>query len=79
MGNEDKMENNEKFLQDIDDFRNAVKQLSDHINKAKVNWKDEQFENLSKTINEIASSSKDVLESGKLCERELKRFNTIVK
>lgn len=73
------MESEEEFFQDIDDFKMSVKLLSDNLNKSKVNWKDNQFEKLFKSISEIASSSKDVLEAGNLCRKELKKFTTILK
>ena len=70
------MENSKLVLQDIDEIKSCIKNLSEEINKANVEWKDEKFNQLFESIQEIAHDSKDLLETGEKCEKMIKKFET---
>ncbi len=70
------MENSDLVLQDIEDFRSYVKNLSEKINKANVEWKDEKFKQLYKSIQEIANDSKELINAGEKCKKAIKNFSS---
>ena len=60
--------------QDIKALQDAVKELGDGINHSGVNWGDEKFEELKKTIQGIAKSSKQVMQANTNCEKAIRNF-----
>jgi len=70
-------ENYKNLQNDIHQFEDVIKNLSDGVNKCGISWKDSQYEQLSSKINTIAKSSKSVIQSGQRCESAIKRFESI--
>ena len=59
------------------DFQKAVKKLGSAVNKSGIEWTDAQFNSLSNSIKNVATTSKQVLVFGGQCGSAIKRFNTI--
>lgn len=62
---------------DIRDFQNSVRILSQNVNGAGLEWRDSKYAELRESINSIAADSKAVLQASERCLDALKKFETI--
>ncbi|MGN0108190.1 MAG: hypothetical protein ACI4A5_10920 [Hominilimicola sp.] len=62
---------------DLDAFHASVKRLGYGVGKASALWKDEKYTELSNSIRNIASMSKDVIIAGNRCHDSISRFDSI--
>jgi len=56
--------NSNDIRREIASFQDAVKKLSDGINKSGTDWNDSKFKELSGHIRGVANSSKQTIQSG---------------
>ena len=63
-----------KFDKNLEEFQDAVRNLSVGISEAGVSWNDGQFVLLQQKIDELAGSSKRVLTCGEECKRDIQKF-----
>lgn len=59
------------------DFQAAIQKLSSGIGQASSLWKDAKYSELSSSVGEIATQSRDVLVSGERCCSAVSRFDRI--
>ena len=58
-----------KIRREIESFQYSVKALSAGLKSSGTEWKDEKYKDLSKLVQDIASSSKRVIATGdRVCE-----------
>lgn len=62
---------------DLNFFQASVKRLSGGISRASPLWRDEKFAELSASVAQIASQSREVMLAGERCYSALNRFNAI--
>ena len=66
-----------KIRREIESFQHSVKALSTGLKGSGTEWKDEKYRELSKLVQDIASSSKKIIVSGdRVCET-IDRFKKI--
>lgn len=58
-------------------FQAAIQKLSGSIGQASALWRDPKYSELSSSVGEIASQSKDVLVSGERCCSSVIKFDKI--
>lgn len=58
-------------------FQGAVRKLSTGVGNASVLWNDDRYSELSSSVVNIATSSRDVLNAGDRCCCSVDRFNSI--
>lgn len=63
--------------QEMQSFEASVKRLSAGVGQASVLWRDEKYSELSASVSEIASQSRDVLVSGQRCCASVEKFISI--
>lgn len=73
------MENSKNVLKDIEEFRTCIQELENQINKAGIEWRDEKFQALTKAIQQIANNTRELIESGEECQKNIKNFETYIK
>ena len=59
------------------DFQAAVQRLSSGISQASVLWRDSKYSELSSSVGEIATQSRDVLISADRCCAAVRKFEKI--
>ena len=69
--------NSYEIKKQVYDFQKIVQKLGTEINSAGALWNDSKFQELSASIGEIASDSRDVIMSGENCSALLMRFEQI--
>ena len=65
------------YYQELQEFQNSLKNLSDTITAARVLWKDENYAKLSRSVIEVANMSRAVVEAGERSQRSVNRFYDI--
>lgn len=70
------MENSKTLIQDIEEFKNNTIVLSDKISQAGLEWKDEKYIELLKSIQNIAKDSKELIQKGENCKKSIKVFES---
>lgn len=69
---------NEIVRKEMQIFQSSVKKLSAGISRASSLWKDKKFSELSASIGEVATNSKNVIVAGDRCCSSVDKFNKIV-
>ena len=64
----------ENIKKEMQVFQSSVKQLSAGIGRASSLWGDEKFSELSASVGEIASQSKDIIVAGDRCCSSIDKF-----
>lgn len=67
----------ENIKKEIEIFQSAVKKLSNSIGRASSLWKDDKFSELSSSVREIASQSKEIIVMGDRCCSSIAKFEKI--
>ena len=67
----------ENIKKEMQVFQSSVKQLSAGIGRASSLWMDAKFSELSASVGEIASQSKDVIVTGDRCCSSIDKFDKI--
>lgn len=67
----------ENIRKEMQIFQSSIKNLSAGIGRASSLWKDEKFSELSASIGEVASNSKNVIVAGDRCCSSVDKFNKI--
>lgn len=62
---------------DMDDFYNAVKLLSDSVNRSGIDWKDEKYKELAGKIQELATFSSQIIQAGEESKTAMRVFESI--
>ena len=62
---------------DISRFQDIIRNLSIGVNRAGISWRDAQYSELADKIQELASSSKEVIQAGERCVAAMRRFDDI--
>ena len=71
------MMNSTGISADMQEFRSAIKKLSDKIGRAASLWNDAKFAELSASVGVVATQSKDLMVSGERCCTAIEKFNKI--
>lgn len=66
-----------EISKELQAFQSAVKTLGDGISKASSLWNDAKFTELSSSVGEIASQSKELMLSGDRCCSSIDKFDKI--
>ena len=66
-----------EYYQELREFQNSLKNLSDTITAARVLWNDENYAQLSQSVIEVANMSRAVVEAGEKSQRSGNRFHEI--
>ena len=69
--------NSNEIKKQVSAFQKIVQELGTEINNAGALWNDSKFQELSTSIGEIASNSRDVIMSGESYSALLMRFEQI--
>ena len=67
----------QNISKEMRDFQAAVQRLSGGVSQAASLWRDPQFSQLSASVGEIATQSRDVLVSGERCCSAITKFDKI--
>ncbi len=70
------MENSKHVLQDIEEFKKSTQNLGNEINRAGIEWRDEKFQELTKAIQQIAGSTRELIDAGEECSKNIKNFES---
>ena len=62
---------------DMNRFQKSVRDLSDSVNRAGIEWKDAKYADLKNSISSIARDSKTVMQASEHLQFALSRFNEI--
>ena len=62
---------------DIYEFQNSVRELSQKMNHAGLEWQDAKYEELRQCISRLAADSKEILQASERLERAVARFEAI--
>ena len=62
---------------DMCEFENSVSELSRKVNSAGLEWKDEKYEELRRSISITAADSKAVLQASEFLRQAVMRFEEI--
>ncbi len=66
-----------EIKKDLQDFKTAVRKLSDGIGRASSLWSDDKFSELSLSVSHVAAQSKDLMMSGDRCCSSIDMFDRI--
>lgn len=66
-----------EIRKDLQEFQAAVKKLSDGIGRASPLWNDAKFSELSSSVANVATQSKDLMVSGERCCSTIDKFEKI--
>lgn len=58
-------------------FQDIIRNLSMGVNHSGISWRDAQYAELAEKIQDLASSSKDVILAGERCMDAMRRFDNI--
>ena len=56
------------------EFERIIRALSSSVSKATPLWRDEKYTELTESVRKVALASKDIIDSGRDCDRELAAF-----
>lgn len=70
------MENYKNVLQDIEELKKCTQNLGNEINRAGINWKDKKFQELTKSIKKIAEGTRELIDVGEECSKNIKVFES---
>lgn len=62
---------------DISRFQDIIRNLSMGVNRSGISWRDAQYAELAEKIQDLASSSRDVIQAGERCMEAMRRFDAI--